>query len=143
MTARSFLDSNVLLYAYDPRDPAKRQIATVVMERLSAGRRGVISTQVLGEFFSIATRKLGMPVQSVRERLAHLTTQFEVIGISVEVVWEAVRIAGKHRINFWDAQVLAVARMHQIPLVLSEDMQDGGVIDGVRIMNPFRRDLIS
>jgi predicted nucleic acid-binding protein len=143
MTARSFLDSNVLLYAYDARDPAKRAVAASLMERLSVERRGVVSTQVLGEFFHVATRKLGMPAQSARGRLAHFTSEFHVVGITADVVLEAARMAGIYRISLWDAQVMAVARIQQIPLVLSEDLQDGGVMDGVRIMNPFRTDLIS
>ena len=143
MIGRSFLDSNVLLYAYDPVESTKRLIATALMKRLSAARRGVISTQVLGEFFSVATRRLGMPVETARGRLAHFTAQFHVIGITPEVVLEAARLTAKYKINFWDAQLLAVARMQQVPLILSEDFQDGAVLNGVRILNPFRQDLVT
>ena len=143
MTVRSFLDTNVLLYAYDPSDRIKRRVALAIMEGLSISRCGVISTQVLGEFFSVATRKFHMPAATAYARLAHFVQAFDVAGVTPDIVLEAARDAIRRQINFWDAQLLAVARAERIPVILSEDLQDGAVLDGVRIVNPFRADLVT
>jgi predicted nucleic acid-binding protein len=143
MIARSFLDTNVLLYAYDPADPLKRHLATALIERLSGSGGGIISTQVLGEFFSLATRKMGMPVEVAHGRLARFADQFHVAGITTDIVLVAARAVSRYRINFWDAQLWAVARAERVLVLFSEDLQDGAVLDGVHIVNPFRIDLIT
>ncbi len=137
-----FLDTNVLVYAYDRSEPQKQRRALEVMEILAHRGLGVISTQILGEFFNTVTRKLKPPLslEHAQNLVLDFTRIFRVFPVTEAVVLEAVRGVQRYRFSYWDAQIWAVARMHQIPLVFSEDFATGSAIEGVRIVNPFAED---
>ena len=142
MNARAFVDANVLVYAYDRSEPAKQQRALDLLDRLASTGAGAISTQVLAEFFVAATRKIAAPlsIEDGYERIkAHLQV-WTVLDVTPLIVLEAARGVRDHRLNFWDAQVWATARLNQIPLVFSEDFSVGAVLEGVRFVNPFAED---
>ncbi len=143
MIERSFLDTNILLYIYDFTEPLKRDIARATVKRLVDSGQGIISTQVLGEFCAAGTRKMKMSPAFLWEHVLRFSSELQVISVTPEVVLEAARGAFAHRLSFWDAQLWAVARLHQIPLLLTEDFQDGAVLEGVRFLNPFRTDLLT
>jgi predicted nucleic acid-binding protein len=143
MIERSFLDTNILLYPYDRTEPVKRDIAGATLERLVRSGQAIISTQVLGEFCAVGTRKMKMSPAFAAEQVLRFSKEFHVISVTPEIVLEAVRGVITHRLNFWDAQLWAAARLHQIPLLLTEDFQDGAVLEGVRFTNPFRTDLLT
>jgi predicted nucleic acid-binding protein len=133
------VDTNVLVYAHDPRDRAKQERAIEAMEELVQGRRAVLSTQVLGEFFVAATRKLAEPltVEEARSQVERLLRFLPVLEVTGAIVLEACRGVREHRLSFWDAQIWATARLNGVPLVLSEDFSDGLFLEGVRFRNPF------
>jgi len=137
MTARFLVDTNVLVYLYDARYPDKQARARDVIQVLIDTGRGVLSAQVLSEFFSASTHKFGMSPELARARLAHYTTIFPVLDLTARVVLEAARGVIEHRLNFWDAQLWAVAYLNQIPVIFSEDFQDQSSLSGVRTVNPF------
>ncbi len=139
MSARVFIDTNVLVYAYDRSEPEKQRRALEILDQLVSTRTGVISPQVMLEFFVMVTRKIAAPlsVSDAYERLANYLQIWTVIELTGIIILEAARGVRDHRLNFWDAQIWATARLNQIPLVLSEDFNAGSVIEGVRFANPF------
>jgi len=140
MTARALVDSNVLIYCYDLTDVAKQQRSLETLEALSSTATGALSAQVLAEFFVNVTFKIPEPltVEEGMERVTHYVRSWTVFDVTTRVVQEATRGVRQHRLHYWDAQIWAVARLHRIPVILSEDFSDGAVLEGVRFLNPFR-----
>lgn len=142
MGARVLVDTNVLVYAYDRSAPGKQRRALDVLDGLVVSGVGVISTQVLAEFFVAVTRKIANPlaVQDAYGRIMNYLQIWTVLEVSGVVVLEAARGVRDHQFNFWDAQIWATARLNQIPVVFSEDFNPGQVTEGVRFVNPFAVD---
>ena len=142
MADRIMVDTNVLLYAYDRSQPEKQPRAFAVLDRLMAHDLGVLSSQVLAEFFVNAIRKLQPPltIDEASDRIQNYLLAWEILDITGPIVLEAVRGARTYQMAYWDAQIWATARMNQIPIVFSEDFGSGTVIEGVRIVNPFGAD---
>ena len=137
MTARSFFDTNVLLYTDSSDAPAKRRRALELLAEHRLARTGVVSLQVLQEYFVAATRKLGVEV-GVARRKVELFANFHVVVLDIEDVLAAVDLHRLHQVSFWDALIVRAAKEGGCPEIYSEDLQHGRTIDGVRIMNPFR-----
>ena len=137
--ARAFVDTNVLLYAYDASETVKRPVALATLEQLWGDRNGAVSTQVLTEFYNAATRKLDPPMSraGAREIIA-LYTAWPVIVLEPALILAATRIEEEHQLSLWDALVIEAARVAGAERLLTEDLQHGQVIGGVRIENPFR-----
>ncbi len=142
MNDRVFVDTNVLVYAYDRSEPEKQRQALWVLDRLVLAGMGVIDTQVIAEFFVAVTRKISIPlsVDEAYERVQNYVRAWPVLGVSEMVVLEAARGVRDHQFSFWDAQIWAAARLNQIPVVFSEDFNAGSVIEGIRFVNPFSAD---
>lgn len=130
--ARAFLDTNIILYAIG-EDAAKADAAE---ELLSA--KPVISVQVLHEAASVLARKLGRPWAEIRPILETVRALCDVVPVTEDVHVRAVEIAEAHRLHIYDAAILAAAWIADIPIVYSEDMQDGFVLDErLTVRNPF------
>lgn len=136
MSVREFVDTNVLVYAEDSRDEGKQARARDLIARLMGERRGVVSLQVLQEFFAVATRKLGMDAESARRRLL-LYSRFDVIDLSLVDLFAAVDLHLLHGLSFWDALVVRAALNGNCRRLHSEDMQSDRVIEHLTIENPF------
>jgi len=139
MTARILLDTNLLVYCYDRAELAKQQRALEVLGLLAYARIGAISTQVLAEFFVTVIRKLRPPltVEDAAGEVSRHSEAWTVLDVTRAVVREALRGVQQHQLNYWDAQLWAVALLHRIPVLLSEDFSDGRVVEGVRFVNPL------
>ena len=138
MSARSFFDTNVLVYADDKAAPAKqRRALELVAEHRRAGT-GVVSLQVLQEYFVTATRKLGVDARIVRRKV-ELLAEFDVAAPDVADILAAIDLHWLHGFSFWDALVLRAAKQSGCGVLLSEDFQESREIDGVRVVNPFLR----
>jgi len=139
MKDRVFVDTNILVYAYDRSEPSKQRKSVDVLDRLALTGKGVISTQVLSEFFVAVTRKINAPLSldDGAERIRNYVRTWTVLDVTSMIILEAVRGVKDHRLAFWDAQIWATARLNQIPTVFSEDFNPGSIIDGVRFANPF------
>jgi len=136
MPARSFFDTNVLIYADDKATPAKQRRA---LELLAAHRRaktGVVSMQVLQEYFVTATRKLGVDA-TIARRKVELLAEFDVAVPDIADVLAAIDLHRLHAYSFWDALVIRSAGQSGCRVLFSEDMQAGREIDGLQIVNPF------
>ena len=137
MSDRVFLDTNVIVYADDQSAGVKRSRALAVLRELVAESRAVLSTQVLQEYFVVATRKLGVSPVVARQKVDALS-RLDVVVIRPELVLAAIDLHRLHQISFWDALVVRCAVAAGCSRLFSEDLQDGQVLDGVRIENPFR-----
>lgn len=136
MSGRVFLDANILVYAQDSRAPEKQRTSREIVARLAADADGVISTQVMQEFFVAATRKLGVPPLAAKGVLKTLSV-FEIVQVSPALVHEAVDCSILNQMSFWDALILAAASSAGCATVFSEDLSAGQAILGVKVQNPF------
>ena len=136
MNGREFLDTNVLIYADDARDPGKRERARALIRRLMRERRGVLSLQVLQEFFAAATRKLNMSSENARSRIVQYS-RFDVVTLDTVDLIAAIDLHRLHRVSIWDALVLRAALNGACTTLHTEDMQDGYVVENLTLRNPF------
>ena len=136
MKGREFLDTNVLGYAHDSRDPRRQALAHRLIERLLVDQRGVVSLQVLREFFAVATRKLGMDSAQARHHVRRYA-RFEVVTLGVADLLAAIDLHQLHRWSIWDALIVRAALNGGCRTLHTEDMHSGYVVDGLTLRNPF------
>ena len=134
----TFVDANVLAYAHDRSETARQPVARALLEKLWRERAGVLSTQVLQEFYVVATRKLDppMPRGAARELLVLYAT-WPVVQVDVPLVIAASELEERHTLSFWDALVVEAARRAGAARIVTEDLQPGRRIGGVAVENPF------
>jgi predicted nucleic acid-binding protein len=139
MSGKFFLDTNVFVYVFDATAPAKaKKAARLVRDAVDTGK-GMVSYQVVQEFFNVAFRRFAQPM-SVAEAEQYLITVFRpllAIHSSPALYVEALRIAGKHRFAWYDSIIVASALEGECETLYSEDFHHGREIEGVRIENPF------
>lgn len=137
MSVSSFFDTNILIYADDKASPAKQRRALDLVAEHRRARTGVVSLQVLQEYFVTVTRKLRVDA-SVARRKVELLAEFDVATPEVADILAAIDLHRLHGFPFWDALVVRAAKQAGCSVLLSEDMQDAREIDGLQIVNPFR-----
>ena len=139
MSGKFFLDTNIFASAFDGTAPAKARKATrLVRDAVDTGK-GIVSNQVVQEFFNVAFRRFAQPM-SVAEAEQYLITVFRpllAIHSSPALYVEALRIAGKHRMAWYDSIIVASALEGHCETLYSEDFQHWREIEGLRIENPF------
>jgi len=137
VSSRVFVDTNVLVYA-DDADAGEKQIrAQEVLQRTVRDESAVLSTQVLQEYFAIATRKLAIPADKARQRVEALA-RLHVVIIQPALILAAIDLVRLHSISFWDALIVRSAQSAACTRLLTEDLEDGEMIEGLRIENPWR-----
>jgi predicted nucleic acid-binding protein len=135
MAPRTFLDTNVFVYAADASDPRKQARAS---EILLTTARIVVSTQVINEFYVVATRKLKPPLpEQVAADAAERMTRYVCVAIDADLALRAIRAGQRWQLSHWDALMIEAARQAACGRVLSEDLANGSAFDGIRIENPF------
>ena len=132
-----FFDSNILIYFADGADPQKQQIAEKLIKNAVINDNGVISTQSLQEFFAATTRKLMCSKEKAKDYLENFKDSFVVEQISVTHILKAVDICIKNQFSFWDSLILAAAIQSGCVICYSEDLTNGQLVEGVKIVNPF------
>lgn len=134
-----FVDTNVLVYTRDASDAEKQATAAAWMEHLWTSAGGRLSVQVLQEYYVTMTRKLdpGLPAEEARQDVRDLAA-WRPIRIDEAIVEAAWRIEDRYRFSFWDSLIVAAAQKAGCEAVLTEDLQHGLDIDGLRIADPFR-----
>jgi predicted nucleic acid-binding protein len=135
----TLIDTNLLVYLYDPKQAARQAQAHRVLEQLELTRGGRLSVQALSEFFSVATRKLspGLTSAEALQQIQWFLRLWPVFDLTPMIVMEAGRGVRDYKLSYYDAQVWATARLNQVPVVFSEDFRDGMILEGVRFVNPF------
>jgi predicted nucleic acid-binding protein len=137
-TDKTFVDTNVLIYAHDVDAGRKHEIAKTVVRELWVERSGLLSTQVLQEFYVNATRKIRTPLaKPVARAVVRSYAAWCVDGLTPDDIAAAFQIEDDARIGFWDAVIIAVAIRSGARRLLSEDLNPGQAIAGLAIHNPF------
>lgn len=139
MSDKIFVDTNVLIYAHDIDATVKQAAAKSVLQELWTERSGVLSMQVLQEFYVNVTRKITRPISRASARLivdSYSTWCVEFVPADIAT---AFRIEDEARIGFWDALIVASAVKSGATQILSEDLNPGQVIAGIRIVSPFAK----
>lgn len=136
MIARSFFDTNLLVYTDDVDAPDKQDRALALWQEHRSLGLAVISIQVLQEYFWIATRKLGVDPGIATEKLM-LFGRADVMTPRTDDVVSAARLSIEHKLSFWDAMIVQMALQADCAVLFSEDMQAGRRYAGVEIINPF------
>jgi predicted nucleic acid-binding protein len=138
MTDRVFVDTNVLIYAHDLDAGLKHDRAAAIVADLWEKENGIISTQVLQEFYVNVTRKIARPLTPAAARgIIRNYLAWRVEPNEPSAVLLASEIAEKNRLSLWDALIVAAAARSGADRILSEDLNHGQVIEGIRIENPF------
>jgi predicted nucleic acid-binding protein len=137
MSVRSFFDTNILIYTDDESAPVKKRRSLGLVAEHRRGGTGVLSLQVLQEYFVTVTRKLMVDPRTARRKV-ELLSEFDVATPQVADILAAIDLHRLHRFSFWDALVLRSAQQSGCRVLLTEDFQHGREIDGIQIVNPFR-----
>lgn len=138
MSGRTFVDTSVLIYAHDADAGMRHQRAAEVLFQLWNDQSGVVSPQVLQEFYVNVTRKISRPVTKRAARSVVSAYSAWCVDTTPCDIATAFRIEDEHRIGFWDALIVASALKSGARRILSEDLNAGQKIAGLTIENPFR-----
>jgi len=133
------IDANILVYAHDLAEEEKRAQAIRVVYELQQAHLGCLSIQCISEFFKAVTnaRRQLLSLDEATEQAYVLLHSFPVFPLTPMIVMDAMAGAKNHGISYYDAQILACAKLNQVPFVFSEDFQDGQTLEGIRFANPF------
>jgi predicted nucleic acid-binding protein len=133
---RAFLDTNVVVYAFDQAAPEKREKAIRILE---SGDRLVVSTQVLLESWWVLTRKLGVPLtESEAAEVIEQLCLLPVVATDSELVLRAIQTSTRAQLALWDALIVEAARTAGCEEILTEDLQHGQDFGGIVVVDPFR-----
>ena len=133
------IDTNILVYMYDPRDKGKQRRAFEVVDSLISMKAAVLSIQCLTELFRVIRWRLPHSL-SHRDALAeveNLSLSCRVLTLTPPIFLEGCRATEDHGLSYWDALIWAAAKLNGVPYLISEDMQHGRVLENVRFLHPF------
>jgi len=139
MSARFFLDTNIFVYSFDRSAAAKAKRSTVLIRQAVATRKGIVSYQVVEEFFNVALRRFAQPM-TVAEAEQYLGTVFRPLlaAHSSQALYSAaLRLKDQHRLSWYDALIVAAAMEAQCSILYSEDLQHGQQFGDLKVENPF------
>ncbi len=135
-----FIDTNILVYAMDTFDPVRQKRCRELLSLLNTDTRGVISTQVMQEFYVTATRKLEADPLVVKQ-LLNAFERFDTVVITPEMIKEAIDCSILNRLSLWDALIVVAAESARCEKLWTEDLNEGQIIRGVRVVNPLNTDM--
>jgi predicted nucleic acid-binding protein len=134
--SKIFIDTNILVYAVDSHDLNKQKKCRSLLKSLGPELRGVISTQVMKEFYVTATKKLGADPLVVKD-LLDAFGRFDTVIVTPDTIKEAVDCSILNRLPLWDALIVVAAESAHCEKIWTEDLNDGQIIRGVRVENPI------
>jgi predicted nucleic acid-binding protein len=139
MSAKYFIDTNVFVYTFDNRQPQKKERARVLIQEALKTNTGMISTQVIQEFMNVATQKFAVPlkIDDARAYLRLVMNPLCQVYPSLALYESCLELQAETRYSFYDALILAAAVQGGCDVLYSEDLQDGQVVRGVKIVNPY------
>ena len=132
-----FFDTNILVYSVDENDLQKKEIASQLLTDASSSKTGIISTQSLQEFYNVAVKKLKLSKQIAKEYVELFSSQLTVRQVTVPLILNAIDISIKNKLSFWDSLILSSANDNGCIIVYSEDLNNGQIVNGTKIINPF------
>ena len=134
MSAKTFLDTNIVVYLYSGDEPEKRAAALALIEQ----NNSIVSTQVLSELANTLSRKFGLSYDVVAQAVAEVRDACTVVPVMPDTIAQALDLAKKYRYSYYDSLILAAALSAGCGILATEDMQHGQVIEGaLAIRNPF------
>jgi len=141
MKDKVFLDTNIIVYAHDRSSREKHAVAREIMDYLWESRKGVISVQVLQEFFVCVTKKIVKPLhlKNARTILEYLLN-WDVVVNDKYVTLKAIDLQEKYQFSFWDSLVIQAAIQGKARILFSEDLADGQVVKDLKILTPFNKE---
>lgn len=134
---RVFFDSNIFVYAGDSSNPEKSKIAQKLIKTVANEGNGVISTQNLQEFYNASIRKLHRDKNAVKLDVEDYSSIFPVTQISIPIILKAIDIQIKYQLGFYDSLILSTASYENCVVCYSEDLSNGQIVEGVKVINPF------
>jgi predicted nucleic acid-binding protein len=134
--SKIFLDTNVLVYSMDQHDPARMKRSRLLLKKIRQESEGVISTQVLQEFYVVTTQKLNADPIAIKDIMRSFEN-FEVVTVSPTIIKNAIDCSILNKISFWDALIVSAAESAKCGELWSEDLNHGQIIRGVKVVNPF------
>ena len=139
MNGKVFLDTNILVYAYDSHYPQKQAMAGSILKSGIEQDTAVLSVQVMGEFFVVVTGRIKSPLtpDQASEIIDILQTMM-VVEIDMDIVKRAIDTHQRYRISYWDSLIVAAAETAGCETILSEDLNHGQTYNGVLVKDPFR-----
>ena len=132
-----FFDTNILVYSVDENDLQKKEIASQLLTDASSSKTCIISTQSLQEFYNVAVKKLKLSKQIAKEYVELFSSQLTVRQVTVPLILNAIDISIKNKLSFWDSLILSSANDNGCIIVYSEDLNNGQIVGGTKILNPF------
>ncbi|HEX5140223.1 MAG TPA: PIN domain-containing protein [Dehalococcoidia bacterium] len=135
------IDSNILIYAYDAAEPAKQERALEVLSRIKLGGTGVLSVQILSEFYTNVTRKPLAPLSmdEAQATAIRYCRSWPILDLTDRVFLDAVGAVNQHKLSFWDALIWGTAVQNGVPYIVTEDQQHQRLVGSIRYLNPFDR----
>ncbi len=138
MSARAFIDTNILVYAHDSGAGTRNRVAKALVERMWQEHSGVLSTQVIQEFYVNVRRKACNPIElDEARRLVDDYLQWEIVVNDGSTILGALDIEKRFKVSFWDALILQAANTAKVTTIYSEDLSHGQSYYGARVVNPF------
>ena len=138
MPDKTFIDTNVLVYAYDADEPIKQARAREILKRGIEEETAVLSVQVVGEFFTVVTKRIPNPLSvDEAEEVLNLLGILPIIDLDFRMVRHAIEIHRQHGIAYWDALIVAAAHRAECTQIFTEDLNSGQSYQGVTVVNPF------
>ena len=139
MTDRSFLDTNILVYAYDSNEPQKQQKAQMLLAEGIEKESAVLSIQVLSEFFNVVTKHIKQPMSSdeAQEIISTLSI-LPVQEIDLPMVGRAIDTHREYKISYWDALIVSAAERAKCAKIITEDLSDNQTYHDIVVFNPFK-----
>ena len=139
IVSKIFVDTNIFVYSIDQKDPLKRDKARNILKKLVEVHQPVISTQVIKEFYVVASTKLKAD-SFIIKNIVHNFRNLEVVNNDLDLIEQAIDISTISRLSFWDSLIIAAAEKANCEFVFSEDMNSGQTYRGVMLVNPFVRE---
>jgi len=131
-----FIDTNVLIYSQNNNEAEKQSTCRKVISNIADSNLLVISTQVMQEYYNVATLKMGIE-KLLAKKTVKMFDVYEIVTIQPSIIFKAMDIHVLNQLSFWDSLIISAAKSANCTMVLTEDMNDGQVIEGVKIQNPF------
>jgi len=139
--SKYFLDTNIFVYSFDEKDPIKRQKARTIIREALKSQTGVISFQVIQEFLNLATKKFSVALsfEDLNDYLRTVLFPLCDTSPTEDLYQYALELHRAHHFSFYDSLILAAAAKNNCKMIYTEDLQEGQVVAGVKIQNPFAR----
>jgi predicted nucleic acid-binding protein len=138
--AKIFIDTNILVYTLDKKDEEKTRISREAVKFITSEHSPVISTQVLQEFYNASTSKLKLDKILIKN-IVHSYKNMEIVTIDLQLIEQAIDISVIFQLSFWDSLIVASAEQGNCEYLISEDLNSGQTIRGIKILNPIKEDL--